>query len=298
MKKLIATTAMILAGLAQAESLPVQVVWPFAPGSTQATMVRNIIDSANKQQNKYQFVFISKPGAGGTIAANYVTNSNSLAVLASTSSFYIRSMMYYESHDPEQFSLVNTVCSHSPLVMFSRKYSSFKELKNHDITVGIIPGSITQLLTKLVAQNNPDIKFTEVPYKGTPEATTDMLAKHIDASVDLLSAGNLARIGADTSIIGITGTRSINGLPTMSSFKVKGLENLTNSYYLFLPKTAETAVVKEFNSIFNKAITETVRDSCNNEKGVVELLAVENAEQLHQTNLNQWKLITRGIAKQ
>ena len=135
MKKIIATLLVCFSTLTSwANTQTVQVVWPFAPGSTQAVMIRSLIESANQQQNQYQFVFVSKPGAGGAIAANYVLTSPTLTVLASSSSFYSRPMMYSESHDPEQFKMIGAVCMHSPLALFSRKYSTIKDLKNKDAT--------------------------------------------------------------------------------------------------------------------------------------------------------------------
>lgn len=299
MKKLFAILAIALSSItAQANPQPVQIVWPFAPGSTQAVMFRSLIESANQQQSKYQFVFVNKPGAGGAIAANYTTASNTLTVLASTSSFYTRPLMYNESHDPEQFRLVSAICLQGPLAMYSRKYTSFNDMKNNSVTVGIIPGSVTQLFTRLLAQQNPELKFTEVPYKGTPEATTDMLGRHIDANIDLLSVGTLARMTPDTAVIGITGTRSLPNMPSMASLKVKGLDNLTNSYYVFVPRSTDNATTQELNRIFNNAINEAVRESCNNERGVVEIVSFDRAEKLHQTNQTQWRQITQGIAKQ
>jgi tripartite-type tricarboxylate transporter receptor subunit TctC len=299
MKKLLAVLVTVLSCITvQANPQSVQIVWPFAPGSTQAIMVRNLIESANQQQSKYQFVFVNKPGAGGAIAANYTAASNSLTVLASTSSFYTRPLMYNESHDPDQFRLVGAICLQSPLAMFSRKYTSFNELKNNTVTVGINPGSVTQLFTRLLAQHNPELKFTDVPYKGTPEATTDMLGRHIDTSIDLLSVGNLARLTPDTTVIGISGTRSIANMPSFSSLKVKGLDNLTNNYYVFVPRSTDTAIAQELNRIFNSAINDAVRENCNNERGVIEIVTFDRTERLHQTNQAQWRQITHGIAKQ
>jgi tripartite-type tricarboxylate transporter receptor subunit TctC len=299
MKKIIAAAAVALSCLAaNANPQPVQIVWPFAPGSTQAVMFRNLIESANQQQSKYQFVFVNRPGAGGAIAANYTTAANSLTVLASTSSFYTRPLMYNESHDPEQFRLASAICLQSPLAMFSRKYSSFNDLKNNTVTVGINPGSVTQLFTRLLVQHNPELKFTDVPYKGTPEATTDMLGRHIDTSIDLLSVGNLARLAPDTAVIGISGTRNLANMPSFSSLKVKGLDNLTNNYYVFVPRSVDIATTQELSRIFNSAINEAVRESCNNERGVVEIVPFDRAEKLHQTNQAQWRQITQGIAKQ
>ena len=81
MKKILLLIALILVtALAQAQ-LTVQVIWPFDPGANHASIVRALIDNANKTQNKYQFVFVNKSGAGGIIAANAVLNSTELIFL-------------------------------------------------------------------------------------------------------------------------------------------------------------------------------------------------------------------------
>ena len=54
MKKILATLLAVLSLGVSAQTRTIPVVWPFAIGSPQANMVRSIIDSANKEQNKYQ----------------------------------------------------------------------------------------------------------------------------------------------------------------------------------------------------------------------------------------------------
>ena len=299
MKKILTT---LLTGLISittwAQSTTVQIVWPFAPGSTQAVLIRNLLDTANQNQSKYNFVFANKPGAGGSIAANSVLNANTLTVLASTSSFYSRPLMYKESHDVDQFTMVGVLCERGPVALFSKKYKTFDEAKNHSLTVGIIPGSITQLLTQLIQKNNPELKFVEVPYKDTPTAVADMLGGHIDSSVDLISIGNLARLSSDAKVIGITGNRNINGLPNFSSMGVRGLNNLTNSYYFWVPKITALSVQKELNQIFNSAITAQVREGCANEFGTVEPSSLEQLSIIDRNNRASWANLTQHIEKQ
>jgi tripartite-type tricarboxylate transporter receptor subunit TctC len=302
MKKFIialATMAMLsFSATAAATNQVVQVVWPFAPGSAQATRVRHLIESANQQQQRFQFVFVHKPGAGGTIAANYTSSASTLTVLASSDSFYTRPMMYHESHDLNKFLLVNAICSKSPLAMFSRKYSTVPELKAQNVTVGVIPGSVTQLFVQQLSRNNPGFKFTEVPYKGTTEATTDMLGKHIDASVDLIGQDALARLLPGTSVVGITGNRSLPNMPSMASQQIRGVDQLTMSYYLFVPATVDSVVTQELTQIFNAAINDAVRKTCADESGVVEIVTADKTKQLHQANIKRWQDLTQGIEKQ
>lgn len=297
MKKIIAILATALMGttvIAATQTVPV--IWPFAPGSSQAAVTRNLIETANQQQDKYQFVFVNRAGAGGTIAANHVKSATQLTLLSNTSSFYTRPMLYHEAYDPADFRIVSTVCLNAPVAMFARKIS---RLDTQNTTVGIIPGSITQVLTQLITQHNPEVKFTEIPYKGTVQATTDMLGGHIDASVDFMSAGNLARLPADVNIIGISGTRSIGTVPSFRSLGIKGLDDLVMSYYIFVPKTIDLSIAQDLTRIFNTALaSDTVQTSCKNENGTAVSTPQAELEQLHQLNQIRWRKLTQDISKQ
>ena len=134
MKKILVLLSMMVVSIAYAQKT-VNVVWPFAVGSPQANMVRTMIESANSQQEKYQFVFLHKPGAGGAVAANTVTDSKDLALLASTSSFYVRPLLYKDSHNVDDFNMVTLVCAAQPLAIFSKKINSFSMVSGRDVSL-------------------------------------------------------------------------------------------------------------------------------------------------------------------
>jgi tripartite-type tricarboxylate transporter receptor subunit TctC len=261
--------------------------------------MRHLIEAANQQQQKYQFVFTQKLGAGSTIAANYVLSANSLSVVANGDAMYTRPLMYNEAHDINQFQVVSAVCSNMPLALYSRKHTSMDQLQNKDISVGVNPGTATQLLTSLIANNNPEFKFTTVPYKGLPESITDMLGGHIDATVAFVGSGGGALSAPGVSILGISGNRALPGMPTFASQKIKGTEQLTNSFYIFAPRTLDAGVGQEFNKIFNTAAnSDAFKESCVGERGAVEPVSFDQTERMHQSNIQRWRRFTQGIAKQ
>jgi tripartite-type tricarboxylate transporter receptor subunit TctC len=302
MKKIISVLAIALACFS-ASATPVtpqtvQLVWPFAVGGMGA-MTRSLMDIANQQQSTYQFVFTHKPGAGSTVAANYVLSSNSLTVFANSDGMYTRPLMYNESHDPTQFQLVSATCTNIPLAIYSRRYTSVDNLKNKDVSVGIIPGTATQLFTRLLAANNPDLKFTDVSYKGIPESTVDVLGGHVDANVAFLGKTGSALGSGDVSLLGISGTRSFPGAPTFASLKIKGVEQLTNGYYIFVPRTVDAKIAQDLNRIFNNAAnSDAFKEICTGERGTVESVTFVQTEKMHQSNMQQWTRLARGIAKQ
>jgi tripartite-type tricarboxylate transporter receptor subunit TctC len=295
MKKLFTLLLLSIASIAFADSVPVNIHWPFAVSSPQANMVRGLIETANTQQTKYNFVFSHKPGAGGSIAARSVT-PNQLSVLASTSSFYIRPLLYKDSHNINDYSMVAEMCTAQPLAIFSKKFKSVSDF-NKGVTVGVIPGSITTLVTRSLSKSNTHLNIVEVPYKGTTEATTDLLGGHIDGSVDFIGKAVLARFDSTVNIVGITGTKRIGSYATFESMGAKGLEGVTNDYFLFVHQSVDEATKKELNSIFRQAITSSTRikELCTDDFGTVANTPYEQLNIINTGNVTKWSNLASGM---
>lgn len=295
MKKLFALLLLTISSIAFADTVKVNIYWPFAVGSPQANMVRALIETANTQQNKYTFLFSHKPGAGGSIAAKTVT-TNQLSILASTSSFYIRPLLYKDSHDINDYSLVAEMCTAQPLAIFSKKYKSVNDFAKN-ATIGVIPGSITTLVTRSLTKSNPHLNIIEISYKGTPEATTDMLAGHVDGSVDFIGKSALARFDGTVNIVGITGNKRIGSYATFESTGAKGLTGVTNDYFLFVHQSVDEATKKELNSIFRQAISSSTRarELCTDDFGTVSDTPYEQLSGINTGNAAKWAKLASGM---
>lgn len=245
----------------------VPVVWVFALSSTQGLAVREIINEANLIQSKYQFVFESKPGAGGAVGANYVASLNQPAILAHTSSFFIRPYMSQEgSYNPEQFAMLNNYCADQPLVLASKNFKSLADLqKASKASVGVLPGSITNLVVAEYKKQNPKLDLVEVGFKGTPDITASVLGGHLDLSIDWL-ASTMAH--EDLNILGTTGVQNHGRARSFKSQGINGYEQITNSYYLFVNKNTDAFVAQEFSDIMARAVTsKRVQGYCTQEFG-------------------------------
>lgn len=291
MKKTLTAVAIALSSIvAHANTKTVEVVWPFAPGGTQATMIRHLLENANAAQKDYQFLFVNKPGAGGSIAVNSVENANALTVLASAATFYTRPLLYKNSHDVDKFNMLTPVCENAPFGLFSKKYKSLSEMRGKEVSVGIIPGSPGHIFAVALAKTFNDIKIIEVPYKDTVAASTDMMGQHIDASIDLLSDGTIARMPQDVTVVAVSGTKKMGNAET-----AKSLSDMTAGYWFFIPKSVDKTVQKELNRIFTSAIDSKVKASCAAERGTINPVAFEKLDELHETNKKNWKSLTAGI---
>ena len=262
MKKLslgIAAFALSLASYAQ-QSVPL--VWPFAPGSNQSNFARAIVEEANKQQTKYVFHFENKPGAGGSIAANYVLNYNGIALLTSSSSFFVRPVYYpNESHKVSDFTPVIIQCTGQPYVVVSAKYKNINELRAQPkLTIGATLGSLTEALGREVKNNLPastDMAF--IGYSNTLQPTQEMIGGILDLNVDLPASTVQWVETGKINVIGTSGTRDYPGYKTFHSQGVKGFEDLVSNYQIVVSAKTDPAVVQELHAILRKASKDSTR---------------------------------------
>lgn len=233
----------------------VPIVWPFAPGSQQANYIRAIAEEANTQQSKYTFVFENKPGAGGSIAARYISNHSSLAIMSSSSSFFVRPEFYpNESHTVANYKPVLIQCTGQPFSILGSKYKTFDEVrKQKSISIGINNGSIVEAIAREFKTHLPNTDLILVPYPGTLQATVDTLSGNVDLTVDL-PADTLQHIEAGKlTVVGSTGTIENKNYPTFSKQGVKGFEGLTVNYQMVVPVTTDPLTTRELHDILRKA---------------------------------------------
>lgn len=262
MKKLslgIAAFALSLASYAQ-QSVPL--VWPFAPGSNQSNFARAIVEEANKQQTKYVFHFENKPGAGGSIAANYVLNYNGIALLTSSSSFFVRPVYYpNESHKVSDFTPVIIQCTGQPYVVVSAKYKNINELKSQSkLTIGATLGSLTEALGREVKNNLPtstDMAF--IGYSNTLQPTQEMIGGVLDLNVDLPASTVQWIETGKINVIGTSGTRDYPNYKTFHSQGVKGFEDLVSNYQIVASAKTDPAVIQELHAILRKASKDSTK---------------------------------------
>jgi tripartite-type tricarboxylate transporter receptor subunit TctC len=116
-----------LAGSAGAAET-ITIVYAWGPGDSVANYHRTLADQANKIQNKYVFVFDTKPGAGGAIAANHVLNTPN-TLLAHSTAFFVRPNVYpNESYDLNAFKEQFTHCM-APMAVPSTKYKNCNQIQ-------------------------------------------------------------------------------------------------------------------------------------------------------------------------
>lgn len=255
MKKLLAlvialTSLSVFANVKQ----NVPIVWPFSVGSNQVNFVRAIIEEANKQQNKYQFVVDFKSGAGGTVAAQYVARTDQLTLLTSSSSFFVRPVYYpNESHNTNDFRPIYIECTGQPMTILSLKYKTLDELrKQKRLTIGVGLGSVTEAAARELQKVLPNTEVDFIPYGGVLPAVQDVLSGNLDLAASWISdTKQFVDIGKLSSI-GITGTRDVEGFKSFHSQKIRGFEDLVGNYLIVAPARISDQQAEELHNILRK----------------------------------------------
>jgi tripartite-type tricarboxylate transporter receptor subunit TctC len=221
MKKILVATLLSALAFSSFAKETITIVYSWTASDPAANYDRTIIEEANRIQNKYHFVFDAKPGAGGTVAANYVLN-NPNTILATSSAFFIRPNFFpNESHDIRNYRELMPKCT-APFVISSKKYQSWAQVPtDKPLTIGISGlGTTTYLVATQLVAKYPNMQI--VPFKSTSEALVNVLGDTVDFSVgfigDVESWTKTNSTNRTITVLGVTGAEKLEGHLPLSSF--------------------------------------------------------------------------------
>lgn len=224
----------------------VEAMWPFTPASTQGTYFRAIIEEANKQQDRYEFIFSNKTGAGGAIATQYIYTQQGTRILAHSAAYFIRPYLYPDT--PYKFDQFNPlmVMGMSPAALVTKGKTLDQLLKQDRITVSTAgTGSSTHLMAETFFKTFSGKEVVMVHYRDTNEAYKDVMAGHVDATFEFLGDA-LAK--GNTTIVGITGKTKINNFTLLKDIN-PDMEHLVGIFAIFVPKDVPVSKVQEMQKI-------------------------------------------------
>jgi tripartite-type tricarboxylate transporter receptor subunit TctC len=257
MKKFISIMAMALAFSAQAKDT-ITIVYAWGPGDSVANYHRTIANEANKIQDKYNFIFDTKPGAGGAIAANHVLNTPG-SILAHSTAFFVRPVVFpNESYDLAKYREQYVHCM-APMAITSTKYKAWKDTPaDAKVSVGISGLGVTTHLAALEMQKRfPNLNI--VPFKSTNDSMLSMVAGQTDFHIGFISEAEQwskenAKADRKVTVLGITGSKVVNGYtPLARQGFDASFADMNVGHHMLLPASVSDAKRKEFHAIFAQA---------------------------------------------
>ena len=248
-------------------SRPIHLIIGFTPGAASDVIGRIFAKGAEPVLGQ-QFVVENKPGAGSTIAAQYVTRA---ANDGYTLFIPALSTLTYQIANPDvTIDVRSDFAAVAPLargtfvlaVNPDLKVKSVAELialakqKPGELLFGSVGnGSLPHLCAELFAQR-AGIKLTHVPYPGSPQVIQDLVAGRINLTFNIASSA-LGQIAAgQLTALAVASNKRSDALPGVPTMAEAGMPDFDTSLWLGLLAPAGTPrpVVDKLNDAAHKAM--------------------------------------------
>ncbi len=246
----------------------ITVVDGFAPGGSTDVLARILAEEVSQSLNQ-PVIINNRAGAGGMVATSHVARSapDGYTLLLGTIGPIVVNphLMDDLSYDPMEdlvpvISLVDV--ANVAVVQSSHPAQTVEELikmardNPREIDFGSAGIGTTAHLAGEVFQQEAEVEFTHVPYRGGAPAITGLLAGETDlifssipTAVDHVNQGTLRALA-------VTGDMELETLPGVPPMKEAGLENykLPSWYGIFAPKGTPAEVIELIQNEFYAAL--------------------------------------------
>ena len=239
---------------------PVKLVVPYPAGGGVDPVAR-LLGQKLAERWKQPVIVDNKPGASGTIGANYVARSapDGLTIMISATAEVVINQFIMPSmpYNPETDLVPVTLAVRLPFVLVanpSRPYSTAAELvayakKNPDKVPYASSGAgMPQHLAGVLIEQLSGVHMTHVPYKGVAPAVSDLLAGHVDigfaglpTALPYVQAGTLKALGLSAK----TSSAAAPKIPTLASTPALANFELIQWFGVFVPAKTPDALVQK-----------------------------------------------------
>lgn len=242
-------------------------VVPFSAGGPTDTVTRLIAEPMAAELGG-SIIVQNVEGAGGTIAAGQVASAESdgYTVLMhhigmSTAPALYADLPFKPLEDFKPLGLVTEV----PMTIIARKDfepGTFEELVTYlkanadDVTLANAGVGAASQLCGLLLQEAVGVKLTEVPYKGTGPALTDLVGGQVDLMCDQ-STNTTGQIkGNEVKAYAVTTPERVKSLPDLPTTEEAGLPELQVGVWhgLYVPADTPDAIVEKLTAALQTAL--------------------------------------------
>ena len=245
----------------------IQLVVPFAAGGPTDTIAR-LIAVPMGQALGQTVVVENVPGAGGTIASTKVARAapDGYTIYIHHMGMATANALYDKlPYDPmTSFDYIGQVAD-VPMVLLGKKdlpANNFKELEAYikangsKVTMANAgPGAVSQLCG-LLFQSRLGVKLTNIPYKGTGPALTDLLGGQVDLLCDQTTQTIPYIKDGRVKAFGTTTMKRLPAIPNVPTLNEQGLKGFEVKVWhgVYAPKGTPQPVLDKINAALKKAL--------------------------------------------
>jgi tripartite-type tricarboxylate transporter receptor subunit TctC len=245
----------------------IQLVVPFAAGGPTDTIARLI--AVPMGQSLGQTVVVENvPGAGGTIASTKVARAapDGYTIYIHHMGMATANALYDKlPYDPmTSFEYIGQVAD-VPMVLLGKKdlpANNFKELEAYikangsKVTMANAgPGAVSQLCG-LLFQSRTGVRLTNIPYKGTGPALTDLLGGQVDLLCDQTTQTIPYIKDGRVKAFGTTTMKRLPAIPNVPTLNEQGLKGFEVKVWhgVYAPKGTPQPILDKINAALKKAL--------------------------------------------
>jgi tripartite-type tricarboxylate transporter receptor subunit TctC len=246
---------------------PIHLIIGFTPGAASDIIGRTFARGAEPVIGQ-QFVVENKPGAGSSIAAQYVARASNDGYTLFVPAL---STLTYQITNPDvTFDVRKDFAPVAPLAKGTFVLAVNPELKVKSVTELIAlakakpgqllfgsvgNGSLPHLCAEMFAQR-AGVKLTHVPYPGSPQVIQDLVAGRINLTFNILSSA-LGQINAGQLLaLAVASAKRSSAVPNVPTMAEAGMPDFDTSLWLGLLAPAGTPreVIDRLNDAARKAM--------------------------------------------
>ena len=263
-------SGLLASGLATAQtypSKPITLVVPFAAGGPTDIVARTLAATMGKSLGQ-TVVVENKLGAGGTLAAGYVSKANPDGYTflihhngMSTAPALYRKLAFNPMTDFEYVSQAVDV----PMTLIARKDLPAKNMQELSAYVKANAKSINLAnaglgavshLCGMLFQQAMGVDLTTVPFSGTAPALNALLGGQVDLLCDQTTQTTQHIKAGTVKLYGVTNKQRIRALPDAPTLSEGGLKDFEVIVWhgIYAPKGTPAAVVDKFGSAVRAAL--------------------------------------------
>lgn len=256
----------IQAAMAAYPDRPITLVVPFPAGSGTDSVGRVFAESLSKDLGK-PVIVENRPGGNATIAASYVMRAKpdgyTLFVTTNTSHSAAPWLMKNVSYDPVKDFTPIARGGNLPFILVTspeRSYNSVQELityaKAHPGDVTYASGNSTGIVAGGTLGHVMDVDMLHVPYKGTPEALTDVISGRVDFMFTDLTSGMPFVSNNRLKALAVSTAERSSLLPDLPAMEELGVDNFDlNSWNGFFgPANMPEDITLTLNAAINRVV--------------------------------------------
>ncbi len=266
MRPIIAAAALLaaLTGSAQAQAdypnRPITIIVNITPGSGTDLIARTVADGL-KTILKQTVVVENRPGAGGSIGANVVANSEPDGYRLLVSSSAIASLPAVQTslpYDTEKDLTPIAPLADLPAVIWISPTKGIKSINELIEKARKAPGEVMFGSSGVASASHleverlraaADIKLTHVPYRGAPEAIADTAAGRVDFVIAPLASGRAFMDNKQLIAIASTAKKRSPLIPDVPTIGESGLKMRMGAWVgLFGPKGMPPELVQKLHA--------------------------------------------------